>query len=400
MKGHASHDAAEMSVYRNVNAISIADDTTELQVLKSRTSYGSLNPDGPTTANALPNAVVRLNEQGEPQTSVGSSPSPEGQESESSTGSKNLKSVLRPIFISLRLFGLLWKKDHQAAFDCNTIYAIFVCSLSWLTSFQLFAMYKPRDSYGKDLMKKFASHAWHFQMAIIITSFVYNFYKLFPKFYRRWEWYKRKYGGVPLHLMITFTYRITTAMDVTFGLVFLAFLLGVTIKPPKILLFVMEPFQSPPRYVVCVYFAINLFIAFAWLQPFIFLSILALLLRKEFLELTKAFKSALSVTPDLARGKSQGQGHRLDLEGFRLRHLTLCKICDKLDDMMSPFILSTYILDVPMLGAMIMFMLTNEARTPDNFMSVAAAACAFLVALVHLVGVTVVGATLTAAVSI
>ena len=284
-------------------------------------------------------------------------------------------------------------------FDGHSVYAVAVSVAAWISALRLFAIYDHQDTYGANLIKKLATQGWHIQMAIIITSFVFKFHLLQPRLVRRWEYYKRKYVGVPLHHMMTFTYRATTVIDIAFGVILIIFVIIFTVRTPDILLFQLEPFAYGSVHAAGAffYFIFDSFLVFVWLQPFLYLSIMAMLLRKEFWELTKNFRAAICATPDSLK---LTKGRRLDLEGYRLRHLALCKICEKLDDIMSPFILTTFLVDIPLICSLVYILASIDTSLVEMFPSVAAAALCFVIAMIHLVGVTVIGATLTAAVSI
>ncbi len=341
-------------------------------------------------------AVVELNKLDKATTSLQSSPRSDSQESQG-CHTKNLKSCLKPLELSLACCGLIWKRNENARVDIHSGYAIGVSLAAWISALRLFAIYDHQDTYGPNLIKKIATQGWHIQIAIIISSFIYKYYMLQPRLVRRWEYYKRKYVGVPLHILMTFTYRATTIIDIAFGVILLIFIITFTVRTPEILLFQIEPFayDSISPLGAFFYFLFDSFLVYIWLQPFLYLSIMAMLLRKEYLELTKHFRDAICGNPE-----AKGKGRRLDLEGYRLRHLALCKICEKLDDIMSPFILSTFIVDVPLIVSLVYILASMDTSLVEMFPSVAAAALCFVIAMIHLVGVTVIGATLTAAVSL
>ena len=298
--------------------------------------------------------------------------SPDSQAISSAATSSNghhirVKPALRPICTSIRICGLQWRSAGSKGFDGHTVHGIIVSGVVTIAFALFFIMYRKDDRVGPELAKKVATHVWQLQALLNIPSFQYTFMSYFHRFVKRWDSYKRKYTGAPLHMMTSFTYRTTAIVDSIFGVIVSLFIIGFTIGRVEFVTYQIRSFypndsHDVPPYIYFLFFFFNGGLIFIWMQPLLFLFVLSVLLRREFMELSKNFKAALALG-------MESRSKRLDVEGYRLRHIALCKLTMKLDDMVSPYICINYILGMPLLCGLIYSFLTAgklSKQWPEN----------------------------------
>lgn len=324
----------------------------------------------------------------------------EVEEDQEDSSSPTVKEMVRPLFISLKCYGLVLRDREGRTFQCCTIYCIVVLVLLWVNAIRYFAAYIMPDSHGTRLFMKIIIHIWNLQCALSVTVFIAVSYKHAPSFVHLWQDYKDRYGGVPTEKLKSFACRVIMSINmmmISFSVVGVALL---SIKLPSLSRVFLVPFsvEGPvPVWVAAIYFTFHYYIAFCWIQPNIVLVIICILLKREYREFSSDFRSTL-VTSD-TRGRPHCGGMS-DIEGHRQRHLLLCKVTDTLDDMFSLFNLLTYLFDIPTICAFIFVLIKNEELFLQDVFALTASIVFFIIALTHVVSVTVAGASLCAAVSI
>ena len=308
--------------------------------------------------------------------------------------------VMRPLFISLKCYGLVLREREGRVVQVCTFYCVCVMCLLWFNALRYFAAYIQPDSHGTRLFMKIVIHIWNLQCALSVTVFILVSYKHVGHFIQLWQAYKNRYGGVPSEKLKGFACRVAMSINImmlSFAVIGIALF---SIKLPSLTSIFLTPFsvQGPvPVWAAAIYFTFHYYMAFCWIQPNIVLVIICVLLKKEFQEFSSNFRSTL-VTPD-SRGRPYCGGSS-DIEGHRQRHLLLCKVTDTLDDMFSLFNLLTFLFDIPTICAFIFVLVKNEDLFAQDVLALTASIVFFVIALTHVVSVTVAGASLCAVVSI
>ena len=323
---------------------------------------------------------------------------PDVREDPGEEGTSGVGKIMRPLFISLKCYGLVLRDRDGHWLQFCTFYCFIVLCLLWFNALRYFAAYMEPDSHGTRLFMKIVIHIWNLQCALSVTVFIVSNYRHIGQFMCLWQTYKNRYRGVPIEKLKGFACRVAMSVN----LMILSFaVVGIvlfSIKLPEFTRMFLMPFNIDgpvPVYVAAIYFVFHYYISFCWIQPNIILVIICVLLKMEYQEFSSSFRSSI-VTPD-SRGRPHA-GSGSDIEGSRQRHLLLCKVTDTLDDMLSLFNLLTYLFDIPTICAFIFVLVKNEDLFAQDAMALTASVVFFIIALMHVVCITVAGASLCAAV--
>ena len=166
-----------------------------------------------------------------------------------------------------------------------------------------------------------------------------------------------------------------------------------------------KPFYNEwpiPFYILLPAMFVATFITYIWIQPVFFLTIVIVLLRMEFKDLTRDFRF-VSLPPPDHLDIVKKDTHFLHVEDFRKRHLALTRLARKLDGMMSMTLMMAYVTDIILVLAyffVIIFIPTHGSVWDEGADDLILACGVTLVALGgHLVAMTLCGSLLSRAVS-
>ncbi len=213
-----------------------------------------------------------------------------------------LTKVMKPMYISMACFGLVWK-HHQSPgkFDLFSIHCLFTLLLVWSNAFHYFITYDATDKYGQVLFKKITYNIIAIQMACGISTFIYFTCKHIPAFLKQWENYKLSHGGLSLSDMTKHVRHRVVALNIVLFCVCCALKTFVFLSESKPHVEILIPIHRyvadpEPAWLKLVYIGINLYINMAWLQSIIFTACMCYLLNREFKQLSVQFSVAANVS--------------------------------------------------------------------------------------------------------
>ena len=347
-----------------------------------------------------------------------------------------LTKVMSPIYISMACFGLIWKSHRKLVVakyvDLCTVHCCFLIGLVWLNALHYFLAYSGGDSYGQALFKKVTGHLFALQVASGISTFIYFNHKHIPFFLKEWENYKLTHGGLSLSTMTKKVFNRVVVVNILllcfYSLLSVFLILSkrrvhveMTVPIHK---YIMDP---EPTWLRILYAVLNLYIVMAWLQSIIFTACMCYLLNREFKQLSAQFLKAVHVDQKarqafdrwrnvrlkqsldkISEGNacppspSMGQNRTItfETEQYRKRHLALCKLVSRLDQIMSSYLLFLYLFSVPIVVFLLYGLWDYSDEDYSNDLTTLMINITRLVFFVVLLGcVTRAGASLAAAVS-
>ena len=335
--------------------------------------------------------------------------------------------VLQPLHVCLRISGMIWKEKQNLfhgkvfSFDLCMVHCFILLLSAWFNAFQFFASYDRSDVYGSVLFQKVGLHAFHFQLACGLTSFVFYHNRQMPNFVKLWENYKIRYGGVLLTSMKrTLTVKCIWINVVNLSLI-ASYKLYLFAKDRHLFVLHNLPFfaytlHEVKLWLVILFGILNFYLAMAWIQSLISIVCITKALKDEFSELSLDLRDRLreseapskwslgTITSQPKFGKPNKQEdrsqHNYGIEVYRQRHLELCKLVRVYDDIASCYLLFFYLFSIPVL-VLVMYVLwgldnDTSADNPDQFI-LSIIALVFFVAI--LISITVAATSLNTAVS-
>ena len=338
-----------------------------------------------------------------------------------------LVKVLRPLYVCLRIFGMIWKEKQNLfhgkvfSFDLCTVHCFILLLSAWFNVFQFFVSYDRTDVYGSILFQKVNVHIFSFQLACALTSFVFYHHRHMPKFIKLWENYKIRYGGV----LLTSMKRTLTLKCIWINVVNVGFIvfykLYLFMKDRH--LFVMQnlplfAYTLPELNIWLVIFfgILNFYLAMAWIQSLISIVCITKALKDEFSQLSQDLRDRLHegeahgkrfldhITSQLKFGKlnkqEDGNKHNYDIEVYRQRHLELCKLVRVYDDIASCYLLFLYLFSIPVL-VLVMYTLWvfDKDSSADNLGQCILSIITLVFFVAILISITVAATSLNTAVS-
>ncbi len=345
-----------------------------------------------------------------------------------------LSKVMRPIYISMACFGLIWKSHKQLALvgrcDLCTFHCCLTVLLVWLNALQYFATYDNDDTYGQVLFEKITGNLFALQMACGVSMYIYLYHKHIPYFLKQWENYKLSHGGLSLRSMTKHVFNQVLIMNVILVCFYILLSLFMLLSKQHIHVEILVPIhkfiQNPEAmWVKTLYSVAHLYLVMGWLQSIIFTACMCYLLNREFKQLSMQFlkavqndhKSNQAIERLRSIRRQQAlfdipEGHvaplipavrpvsTFETEQYRKRHLALCKLVTRLDQIMSSYLLFLYLFAVPIVVFLLYGLWDFSSDEYNNNLTTLFVTIIRLVFFVGLVGsVTRAGASLAAAVS-
>ena len=342
---------------------------------------------------------------------------------------------LRPLYISVMCFGLIWKYPSGKC-GIITLQCAVLLLLAWTSAIKCFFHYDSSDTYGGNLFKKLVIHLWAMQIACGLSTFIYCKHKHIPIFINQWQRYKDRYGGVSWKVLGRYTHNTVVAVNVLLLVTFAAiFILLITFMPDFFLTVLNAEGKANIKNIsditLKIMALIHTYVILAWMQTGLFTSVLCYLLRREFKKITGKFKCIVQdynmrtyhLTKPLQNGshrESNGLNQQLcsnthqrrppptdpncneenlGVETYRKRHLELSNLCTRLDDILSTYLLFLYLLDIPIICFNIFGFFDQNGYTHDP-MNALTGISGLVMFLSILLAVTMCGASLASSVSL
>ena len=327
--------------------------------------------------------------------------------------------VWHSLYISMMIFGLVWKtmranlQTARCRCEIKTIHSCIVLILVWFNALKYFLEYDGSDSYGPRLFKKIWAHIFTLQMACGITSSVYLRCKKMPEFFSMWYNYKLKYEGVPTALMTRIVVIRVLVINLLLGSISIIWFSCIIIRSPEIYQnqeITMFAFvkKETPIWLVALGYCLNIYQRLAWLQSVIFCICMTKNLREEFHHFTVELINVV----DAYKLKPCGEIENLEtthhsstpnnasnnqLETYRQRYVDLCRLVSSFDDVISLYLLFTYLFSIPIIVILIYALWSFDTK---NIFSFILSVGSLLVFLAIMVTVTASSASLNTSVSI
>ena len=319
---------------------------------------------------------------------------------ECTQSSKNVLAAFKYPLLSLKLHGLTWKSNENTKCDWCTAYCILVTMMFFVFGVLQIVKFDGDITLGPVFMFHIAVVLSWVQSFIGHASFVFGTRRHLRKLLEMWENYRQYHGGIPYKQL----YKIASLLTIGFNAYLLCLfgtgILVCTFVKPDLASYMVKPFlnyggKDTSLVLWCIGSTITFFLLWVWLEPYIFVATLVHLLKREFVQASKDFSK---VVQDID-GTSQADHRHIDIEDHRKRHLMLCKITNKMDDMIYGFLIFTYAIDIPVLCAMIFVIFHAENYPNLDWASLSFGLLWFCYVSCHLAALTLNGAFLTSAVS-
>ncbi len=346
-----------------------------------------------------------------------------------------LSKVMNPIYISMACFGLIWRSQRKfliaERFDLCTVHCCFMIALVWLNALHYFVAYTSDDSYGQVLFKKVTGHLFALQMACGISTYIYFNHKHIPYFLKEWENYKLSHGGLSLSSMTKKVFKRVVVVNILLLCFYSLLSVFLVLSSRRVHVEMSIPIHKyiadpEPLWLKILYAGFNLYIVMAWLQSLIFTACVCNLLNREFKQLAAQFlkaahtdgkdrqayerlrnirlKQSLDRIPEGSYSPPSPMAHRtitFETEQYRKRHMALCKLVSRLDQIMSSYLLFLYMFSVPIVVFLLYGLWDYSDEEYSNDLTTLVINVIRLFFFVMLLGcVTRAGASLAAAVSV
>ncbi len=322
--------------------------------------------------------------------------------------SKNVLAAFKYPLLSLKLHGLTWKSNENARCDWCTGYCILVSMMFFVFGVLQIVKFDGDITLGPVFMFHIAVVLSWVQSFIGHASFVFGTRRHLRKLLDMWENYRQYHGGIPYKQLYKVASALTMGFNAYLLLLFGTGILVCTFVRPDLASYMVKPFlnyggRETSLVLWGIGSTITFFLLWVWLEPYIFVATLVHLLKREFVQASKDLsKSVANVDGAGSSPGGGGAAHahtHIDIEDHRKRHLMLCKITNKMDDMIYGFLIFTYAIDVPVLCAMIFVMFHAENYPNLDWASLSFGLLWFCYVSCHLAALTLNGAFLTSAVS-
>ena len=282
-----------------------------------------------------------------------------------------ISKALRPTYISLMCFGLIWKSQKRSSSkkcaDCHTCFCIFMTVLLWCYALHHIVLFDGKVKFDVKLIVKGTTIIHALQIALCFTAFVYFNHKHIPFFLRQWENYKLKHGGISLALMRKHVSRRMIGGNIVLALFFMCLVVVHTFgtsennKYKRYVIPLLSYTHGSSRKVLQYIWGPLVFYIFASLfQTVLVATTICSLLSKEFNQLSKEFAETVSKNSNFVYSGMQrwnSHGHlqvpktmtpiTYEIEQFRLRHLDLVFLVARLDSVMHTYLLLLYLFSLP-----------------------------------------------------
>lgn len=315
----------------------------------------------------------------------------------------NVASILIPTTLNLKVAGLILKNNFNKL-GCVSIYAALVLLVQWGWAAKFtYVAYDNDSKFGPQLITKVMLNYFYGQVCILSVVFMVSMYRNFHKYCTLWNDYKVEYKGSDAHRMRSFATKITGIFNVAFILLAAVFNFYFLFHPFDMMQHLPKPLFNEwpvPFYVLLPVMILATFIIYIWTQPVFFLTVVIVLLRMEFKDLTRDFRF-VTLPPQDHFDVVKRDSHFLHVEDFRRRHLALTRLARKLDGMMSMTLMLAYMTDIILVMAyffVIIFIPTHGSLWDEGAYHLIITCAITLVVLGgHLIAMTLCGSMLSRA---
>lgn len=308
---------------------------------------------------------------------------------EENTG--QLKDAFMPMYWGLRVVGLVYIKNKHKWFSLSKIHSISIVALIWANVLQISFSYDKTDGYSSKLMVKIMAHLWCLQIAVGTTLFLMQFRINIPMLLQAWDEYRDIYIGISIALVRRTVRKIVLIFWIFYIIFFIStltvFFTKHTYLNEMTICFTAHLFRDSrlnPFVIQSIFQIVFLYSISLYMLPVVILCMLCNLLRNEYNNVTAKLRAYVIAEDSLDY-----------IEDVRQQHLTLTNIIDKLDDIMSLFLLNVYLLDVPMVCFNMYVMMSSSKGNLSTIVQM----FSFIISVIHVMVVTCAGGSLTVAVS-
>ena len=299
-----------------------------------------------------------------------------------------LLEVMKPLNISLQVFGLLWTsksnmfRKGRCNFDWCTLHCCMVLIFAWSNVARYFARYGSSETYGHKLLRNVASHIFDFQFAFGLTTSVYFMQKHIPHFVKIWENYKIKHGGVSFakmrrNIMVRVVASNIMAFIIIVGTVSVGLIIDHNLYTEHHLPLLSRLKVYRPLWLTVLISLMHCYIGIAWIQCLVLCVCLNKNLKDEFLQLSSQFgeeinglKSVPSLKVNVANSyKTQYtflSNNKNQSEHYRQRFMELCTLVSMFDDIISSYLLSMYFFSIPLIVILLYLVWGFEQGSLNN----------------------------------
>ncbi len=309
-----------------------------------------------------------------------------------------MKQAFMPLYWSLRIAGLVYMKDKNQKCSLSMVHSIVVLLIVWANVFRQCFTYDKEDGYTSLMMLKILAHIWCTEVAIGATFFLVKFRVNIPKLLKDWDDYRQTFFGITT---LIFKKKILTVI-ISFWISFIIWAIVIIIVyctsntflniVTKLMLSDIFHHQDKnvPIWAQGIYQIVLIHIILLYMLPVVYLCLMCYLLSEEYSHITTKLQAHLTCGDSLSC-----------IEDIRKQHMTLTNIVITMDDIVSLFLLTVYVLDIPTICFNIfVIMFDDHTIYGKDHMSILAQTVCFLMCTFHVIIVTVAGSTLTCAVSI
>ena len=184
-------------------------------------------------------------------------------------------------------------------------------------------------------------------------KFVYFNKKYVPSFLSQWENYKLQHRGISLNSMRKNVFKFVLITNIIVFTKVVAVILFYSIWRSDIIHMTMVPFhiffkEGIPLWAFLLQAIFQVYLFYALFQTLIYIVCLCYLLRREFKNFNKQFATSVHL-----RNQSiydlKSDSIPSEIESYRQRHLELCHLTTRLDDILSVHLLFLYLFAIPMI---------------------------------------------------
>ena len=278
--------------------------------------------------------------------------------------------VWRPITLSLKCLGLMWRNPERDSAtgrpDLHTVHCCFMLILTWFFALHFFLVYDTDDTFGIELFQKLACNIYAIQAACGISTFIYVNHNHVPTFLHEWEKYKIKHGGVPMKTLTKCVFHRVAFVNITLTVIGVITIIAMSFLPQnKVgLIIPLEKFIPPNHFqwFLLLFLIVYIYVVIAWIQTIVIANGICHLFALEFKILAKEYSTVTKENSqnnceitqstslyEFSTPKKQKNFTCYETEKFRQRHLDLRILVSRLDDIMHVYLLFLYLFAIPLI---------------------------------------------------
>ena len=337
-----------------------------------------------------------------------------------------LSTVFRPMVYSSLAFGLTWKRPKTKWCDLHTVHSCLIILILCGQNIAYCFSYSKDDEYGTELFQKVIVHILACQLTVGTSIYLYSKYRNNPSFLRQWENYKIKYGGLTLSYMRQHVCRRIVGINIG-AVLFMTVsgLVWIAIRPSLYIQWLFPYVKDAGKINMALLVFCTFILCYSiliWFQCALNTLVYCSLLKLEFQQLARQFSDDVNsnITAKSAKRSSLADAniseppHLMtepitvqtpmtqtnECEHFRTRYVSLCRLVQKLDDLLNGYLLALYLFSVPTVILLLYCVadFSSEKYNTDR-LSALMGINSLVMSIVLLVCITSGGNSLTVAVS-